>query len=91
MNISGKNMKKIVIVEGIDGSGKTTFCKKLQRRIPGSKIVRLPYPEHHQYNEIRRRLREGGKILDLMIENTSHAINKYVNGDFGGVLICHRS
>ena len=98
-NLSTKRGKPAIVIEGPDGSGKTTLGEKLSKAF-GLDYIHLTYLEdrealHKQFKEASDRMWKGGVVLDrFILSNTvypghivlhsSHFLGNLVQGIRGG-------
>lgn len=95
MNLSMKQGKPAIVIEGPDGTGKTTLGEKLSKAF-GLEYMHLTYLEdpealHKQFKEASDRMLKGGVVLDRFIvsntvypgrtvANSMHFLNNLVDG-----------
>lgn len=74
----------IIAVEGIDGSGKTTFCAALAERL-GIGILKFPNKETASGRKLYSMLADGSARAEPMLFQALQAVNRYeVAGELQG-------
>lgn len=88
---------KIIVVEGPDGTGKSTICRRLQEKIPNSVVFHSPKGDTElsfRLYDIIRSYPDMNPDMKRMLLGASHIENIsriYAMRDEGKVVICDRS
>lgn len=101
-----KNMGKIIVIEGLDGSGKQTQSEKLYNRLinEGYKVKKIAYPRYENPSSALVKMYLAGEFgkdageISPYIASTFYAVDRYASykqdyEDFyknGGILILDR-